>query len=284
MLGFFKREPLLDEESVEWLFEAFGWSLRSFGSASFYQNTILVTPTPRHFPGSGTSIEAMADLMMNRVKGYAGLSYWPTQAVDHHQFQGDPNDLPSVHQMLSALAGEGDSRQLVGTSQGKLILFYEPRQVGSPEVMIANFSHALMVHLAALAELAPPCEPELLPHLTEVMAVTHGFGLMFANTATPYRGGGCGSCRSPAMERVGNLSEREVAYVLAIFCVLKEEVQETEVTRHLKKTLKGFFKKALVDVSNREAMLADLKAIEAPSHFNKHEDATPISQAPPSAT
>ncbi len=275
MLGFFKREPLLDEESVEWLFEAFGWSLRSFGSTPFYQNTILVTPTPKHFPGSGTSIEAMADLMMNRVKDYAGLSYWPTQAVDHHQFRGDPNDVPSVHQMLSALAGEGDSQQLVDVaSQGELILFYEPKQVGNPEVMIANFSHALMVHLAALAELAPPCEHELLPHLTEVMAVTHGFGLMFANTATPYRGGGCGSCRSPAMERVGNLSEREVAYALAIFSVLKE-VPEKEVTRHLKKTLKGFFKKALVDVNGREAMLADLKVIDAPSHFNKYEAAIP---------
>ncbi|MBL1260338.1 MAG: hypothetical protein COB33_007395 [Thiotrichaceae bacterium] len=273
MLGFFKREPLLDKESIEWLFEAFGWSLRSFGSAPFYQNTILVTPTPRHFPGSGTSIEAMADLMMNRVKGYAGLSYWPTQAIDHHQFRGDPNDVPSVHQMLSALAGEGAAQSLVATSQAQLILFYEPKQVGNPEVMIANFSHALMVHLAALAELAPPCDPELLPHLTEVMAVTHGLGLMFANTATPHRGG-CGSCRSPAMERVGNLSEREVAYALAIFCVLKE-VPEKAVTRHLKKTLKGFFKKALKDVGGHETMLADLKAIEAPSHFNKHEAAIP---------
>jgi len=274
MLRFFKREPLLDEESIEWLFEAFGWSLRSFGGAPFYQNTILVTPTPKHFPGRGTSIEEMADLMMNRVKAYAGLSYWPTQAVDHHQFRGDPNDVPSVHQMLQTLTGEGDSQELVGASQGDLILFYEPKQIGSPEVMIANFSHALMVHLAALAELAPPCEEELIPHLTEVMAVTHGFGLMFANTATPYRGGGCGSCRSPAMERIGSLSEREVAYALAIFCVLKA-IPEKEVTRHLKKTLKGFFKKALVDVNGRTEMLADLKSIDTPSRFNKHEDAIP---------
>ena len=268
MLGFFKREPLLDEESIEWLFEAFGWSLRSFGSDTFYQNTILVTPTPKHFPGRGTSIEEMADLMMNRVKLYAGLSYWSTRAVDHHQFRGDPNDVTSVHQMLSNLTEESDNKALIDSSQTHLTLFYEPKQVGSPEVMIANFSHALMVHLAALAELAPPCEEELLPHLTEVMAVTHGFGLMFANTATPHRGG-CGSCRSPAMERIGSLSEREVAYALAIFCVLKA-IPEKEVTRHLKKTLKGFFKKALVDVSGRTEMLAELKSIDTTSHFNKH--------------
>jgi len=278
MLGFFKREPLLDEESIEWLFEAFNWSLRSFGSDTFYKNTILVTPTPKHFPGRGTSIEEMADLMMNRVKAYAGLSYWPTRAVDHHQFRGDPNDVTSVHQMLSTLAEQRNNNELIDTSQTHLTLFYEPKQVGSPEVMIANFSHALMVHLAALAELAPPCEEELLPHLTEVMAVTHGFGLMFANTATPYRGGGCGSCRSPAMERIGSLSEREVAYALAIFCVLKA-IPEKEVTRHLKKTLKGFFKKALVDVSGRTEMLASLKSMDAPSRFNKHEDAIPTETA-----
>ncbi|MBL1260343.1 MAG: hypothetical protein COB33_007425 [Thiotrichaceae bacterium] len=106
---------------------------------------------------------------------------------------------------------------------------------------------------------------------------THGFGLMLANTVTPHRGG-YGSCRSPAMERVGNLAEREVAYALAIFCVLKE-VSEKKVTRHLKKTLKGFFKKALKDAGGREMMLADLKAIEAPLHFNKHEGAIPVEEA-----
>ncbi len=268
MLSFFKREPLLDDASVEWLFEVFSWSLRNFGTASFYQNTMLVTPTPKHFPGSGTSIEEMANLMMNQVKAYAGLDYWPTLACDHHQFRGDPADVISVHQMLSALAEEGGNKALVAHSRN-LTLFYEPKQVGNPEVMIANFSHALMVHLAALAESAVPCEEELLPHLTEVMAVAHGFGLMFANTAIPYRGGGCGSCRSPAMERTGSLSEREVAYALAIFCVLKA-VPEKEVTRHLKKTLKGFFRKALLDVSRRETLLADLKSIETPSRFSKY--------------
>jgi len=270
MLGLFKREPLLDEESVEWLFEAFGWTLRNFGSEPFYRNTILVAPTPKHFPGSGTSIDEMAALMMNQVKAYAGLSYWPTRAFDHHQFQGNPEDVTSVHQILHALADDNNSStDLVTASHQYLTLFYEPKQVGSPEVMIANFAHALMIHLAALAELAPPCEEELLPHLTEVMAVAHGFGLMFANTANPYRGGGCGSCRSPAMERAGNLSEREVAYALAIFCVLKE-IPEKEVTRHLKKSLKGFFKKALEDVSGRSKALADLKSIDVPARFNKY--------------
>lgn len=278
MLGFFKREPLLDEESIEWLFETFGWSLRSFGSDSFYQNTILVTPTPHHFPGSGSSIEAMAGLIMNQVKTYSGLSYWPSQALDHHQFRGDPESVASIHHVLQALTDNNtgidtavDSHTgLAEKPQPQLILFYEPKQVGSPEVMIANFSHALMVHLAALAQLPPPCEDELLPHLTEVMAVAHGFGLMFANTATPYRGGGCGSCRSPTMERVGSLSEREVAYALAIFCILKG-VPEKEVTSHLKKSLKGFFKKALVDVSGRGKTLNDLKSIDVQGRFNRYD-------------
>ncbi len=270
MLGFFKREPLLDEDSIEWLFEAFGWSLNNFGSDAFYQNTLLITPTPKHFPGSGTSIEEMADLMLNRVKAYSGLDHWPTQSMDHHQFSGNPEDNASIHQVLSAVTeGSSNSTDLMDASQSHLTLFYEPKQVGNPEVMIANFTHALMVHLAALASEPPPCEEELLPHLTEVMAVAHGFGLMLSNTATPYRGGGCGSCHSPAMERVGSLSEREVAYALAIFCKLKT-IPEKEVGRHLKKSLKGFFKKALVDVEEHNDALANLRAINTPSLFNKY--------------
>lgn len=271
MLGLFKKEPVLDEESIEWLFEVFGWTLRNYGSVPFYQHTVLVTPTPEHFPGSGTSIEEMAELMLGQVKRYAGLDYWPTQAVDHRQFQGDLQQVPSIKQVLHALIerNEAAGTELANTDEPRLMLFYEPQQVRAPEAMISNFSHALMINLVRLAEFEPPCEEELLAHLTEVMAVVFGFGLMFANTANPYRGGGCGSCRSPAMERVSNLSEREVAYALAIFAVLKD-LPEKAVTRHLKKSLRGFFKQAVNDVKGRAVLLDDLKSIDVPARVNKY--------------
>lgn len=272
MLGLFKREPLLDAESIEWLFEAFGWTLRNFGTAPFYRHVILVTPTPEHFPGSGTSVEEMAKLMLRQVKHYAGVEQWPTQVVNHREYPGDLQQVPSIGQVLNALVEQdsaSNNAKLAEIDHPKLLLFYEPQQVGAPEVMIANFAHALMINLAGLAELEPPCEEELLPHLTEVMAVAFGFGLMFANTANPYRGGGCARCVSPAMERVGNLSEREVAYALAIFAVLKE-VPEKEVVRHLKKSLRGFFRQAINDVKGRTAILDELRSIDAPARVNNY--------------
>jgi hypothetical protein len=142
----------------------------------------------------------------------------------------------------------------------RLQIAYNPQQVNNPEGLVASFAHTLAHHLGQMAKTRPPSGPEYWPEITELLAIYLGFGLMFANSAFTFRGS-CGSCYNPAANRHAALSETEATYALAIFCVLKD-VSVPEVTPHLKKHLRAFFRRAVKDVQAR-AETARMKALKA---------------------
>ncbi|MGI9321488.1 MAG: hypothetical protein ACR2O5_08750, partial [Thiogranum sp.] len=78
MFSLFVNKPLLQEWSSQWLLDAFAWSLENFDADQFYNHTVLVLPTDEYFPGSVDSPRGMASLIVDQVKGYAGISHWPT--------------------------------------------------------------------------------------------------------------------------------------------------------------------------------------------------------------
>lgn len=248
----FQKKPVLDDEAAEWLFQGFSWVMRNFGSDVFFQQTVLVEPSNRHFPGQENSEHTMAALILERVKGFAGVEHWPCQLVDRHSFDETTGPVSNIHQVLKSINGD-DSHSL--------LILYEPLQARNPEVMIANYAYILAYHLADLAQEPPPCDEEQWPYLLELIGVYLGFGIMFVNTAQPKRSGGCGSCRSPLMERKGYLSEDEVTYVLAIFCALKN-IPAKEVVPFIKSYQRSFLKKSIQDVLSRTTPLNALKSIE----------------------
>ncbi len=252
VLSLFKKQPLLEKEIIDLLFNTFAWSLKNFGTDTFYNESILVTPSDQHFPGRESSVEGMATLILDRVKGYAGVPHWPTRLINQHHYNTGPATEPNIQQALES------------SNELKLPLLYEPQQVANPPAMIANYAHTLAHHLGYQAQEPPPCDEEQWPHIMEIVAVYMGFGLIMANTAHPYQGGGCGRCRSPAMDRSGFLAETEVTYALAIFCVLKE-IPISEVNAHLKGSLRSFFKKAMKDVVNQKEALTALRSINQAS-------------------
>jgi len=73
----FKARPVLDEESVQWLFKLYQWALRNFDAEIFFKHTILVAPSNQYFPGKANSNEAMAHLIFDQVKEYAAVKHWP---------------------------------------------------------------------------------------------------------------------------------------------------------------------------------------------------------------
>ncbi len=248
----FNNKPVLDDEAVEWLFNGFSWALRNLGSEAFFSKTLLVEPSNRYFPGREESEHKMASLIFERVKAYAGVSHWPCELVDRHEYDEASGTVENRIQRV--LSGNNSAES------GSLFVLYEPLQVRNPEAMIANFAYTLAYHLSGLAEESPPCDEEQWPYLLEVIGVYLGFGIMFVNTALPKRSGGCGSCRSPLMERHGYLSEDEVTYVLAIFCALKN-IPAKEVTPKIKNYQRAFLKKAIKDVLSRKDDLERLRVI-----------------------
>jgi hypothetical protein len=250
-----KKKPPLDEASVHWLFDVFGWSLRNFSSSVFYQQTVLVLPNNECFPGKVDSVQGMAELVFSRVVEYAGLAHWPWQVTEqsHCYVQG------SVSPPAGAAQDFSGSQVLEMEGEQVLPVVYSRQHIGNPEALIAGFAHTLAQYLGSTAREIPPGGVENWPQVTEVLATYLGFGLMFANSAFIFPPGGCGSCGS-SVSRDNALSQWDSTYALALFTVLKG-LSARKVKPHLKKSLRSYFQRCVVDVSSRRQMLSHLQVL-----------------------
>lgn len=248
----FKRKPPLDELSILWLFDVYGWALRNFSATYFNKHTLLVLPSNDHFPGRVNSTQGMAELVFARVAEYAGMSHWRWQVLDSSHC--------SIHQ--DAILPEDAGRAAPGASSTvtspPLPVVYDARLIGNPEALIAGFAHTLAYYLGRATQEPPPGGSANWPQVTEVLAVFLGFGLMFANSAFSFHPAGCGSCGTGNSGRQNYLSQWDVTYALAIFTVLKG-ISRREVKSHLKKSLRSHFNRCVADVKAREALLATLQ-------------------------
>ena len=241
-----KPKACLDKETTLWLFDTFAWALRNLDARVFYDETILVTPSNQHFPGTGDSAYGMADLIFSQVKDHAGLKHWPTKLTN--MAGGRPVESPKI-EIRGALRGSKGIMP-AGEVGHQLPVTYNPDQLRDPEVLIADYAHVLAHYLCSMSQEPPPGGAENWPHVTEVVAVFMGFGLMMANSANTVKIRSCGSCAGPAVERSNALSQYDITYALAIFCNLKD-IPTREVLLNLKKTLRPFYKKAAKEIMCR---------------------------------
>ncbi len=268
MLSLFNRnQQLLDEEIIEWIFDSFAWTLEQFDKDVFVNETVLVIPDNKHFPGKETTADGMASLIFKQVKAYAGMAHWPTQLINLESYRGQP---PVNAPVIIDGALRGKNAQIAANDAAKqldfqsslfassypqpnsnIVFTYHPQQLRSPEGIIAHFAHGLSHHLASTAKSVPPGGDDYKPMAGELTGIFMGFGIMFANSAVVARAGGCGGCgggQSPVRQVF--LSEQEAAYALALFCQLKS-IDSSQVTKHLKKHLRGFYKAAFKDCKRR---------------------------------
>lgn len=246
MFNLFTSKPLLDEASRQWLFDTYDWALRNFDAALFFNHTRLILPTNEYFPGQADSPAAMANLIFDQVKAYAGTRHWPTLVVD--QSTCPTISTPQI-EISGALRNPDGVSDPDADDAHRLLIPYNPQQINNPEGMIATFAHILAHYMGQMGQEVPPGGMEFWPQATELLAIYLGFGVMFANSAFTFRGG-CGSCYNPHATREASLPELEATYALAIFAVLKG-ISNSTVTPHLKKHLRGFYKKAVQEIRNR---------------------------------
>ncbi|MEN8171033.1 MAG: hypothetical protein ABFS08_12495 [Pseudomonadota bacterium] len=246
----FNKQPLLDDESIQWLFDTYAWALRNFDAVVFRDKSILVLPNDRFFPGRVESVEGMAGLICDKVKEYAGLAHWPTRLLDGRQCQLE--ETPKLLLEGPLRGGKGIDPAEVEEAR-RLPILYDPALINNPEAMIASFAHSFAHYLGTMAKEAPPGGEENWAHITEVLASFLGFGLVMANSALNVRIPRCGSCGPAPVDRQSFLSEHDMTYALAIFCALKE-IPNSEVLPHLKSSLRGFYKRAMREIKQSDRL------------------------------
>lgn len=259
----FKPKPLLDETSAQWMFDTFSWALRNFDAEVFFKESVLVTPSNEHFPGSESSAEGMANLIFNQVKAFAGMQHWPFRLVDGNTYESpeEGSELPRI-QIEGPARGATVVAPTTDENTQKLVVLYLEEYLRDPEVLIANFAHTLAHYLGTTAKEAPPGGEENWPHVTELLAVFMGFGVMMADSANTTKIRSCSSCSGPAVERENFLSQYDVTYALAIFCCLKD-IPTGQVVKQLKSSLRPFYKKAVKDVMSRKQQVLRLQEFQS---------------------
>ena len=259
MFPFLKPPQLLDEITVQWMFDSFAWALRNFDARIFRDETILVTSSNEHFPGRESNAEGMARLVFDRVRFFASMPHWPCRLVDENAAESLPPPALPVEGLTRTME---DATPVPVDAAQALPVIYRLDQLRDPEVMIAHFAHTLAHYLGTTANEPPPGGEENWPHVTELLAVFMGFGVAMADSANTAKIRSCGSCSGPAVERENYLSQFDVTYALAIFCCLKD-IPVREAVKHLKSSLRPFFKKAMKDVMRREPQLQRLQEMVA---------------------
>lgn len=249
----FKAE-MPDEDTIAWLFDTYQWAISNFNAEVFFDETQLVTPTNDHFPGTHSSVHDAAVQVFEQVKALAGLQHWPCEVMD----QNSCTTLEAPKVLIEgALRGHKGITPTDVPPDQKLVVTYDSTDMSDPEVMIANYAHVLAHYLGSMSKEAPPGGLENWPHITEVLAVFMGFGIMFSNSALKFKGG-CGSCGSHFVDRENYLSERDITYALAIFCQLKN-IPARAANKHLKKSLRGYFSQAMKHVASHSNQLEKLR-------------------------
>ncbi|WP_144394141.1 hypothetical protein [Pleionea sediminis] len=275
---FGRNKQLLDEESIEWIFDTFAWAIEHLDKDVFDNETRLILPNNDYFPGAQNSADGMADLILKQVKTYAGMSHWPTQLLNvetsgkvppqgniivNGQLRGEKATATFSSQSITATTSptfsvSGDSAPFysmpeTASSDPTLTFTFHPQQLRSPEGIIAHFAQGLSNHLLRASNQLPPGGRDYLPMASELVGIFMGFGIVFANSAIVARAGGCGGCgggQSPVRQVI--LNQDEATYALALFCQLKD-IDKRMVKRHLNKHLRGFFKAAIKDCRRRLA-------------------------------
>ncbi|MBF0265232.1 MAG: hypothetical protein HQL46_08155 [Gammaproteobacteria bacterium] len=249
MFSLFQSKPVLDEDSISWLFDTFLWAEQQLDSNLFYTQTSLILPNDEFFPIPSGGNQNLAQATLDKVKEYMHMQEIPCELIEQSACQIEPIQLP---EMQLALRGQ-KTESLETYDSIKLPIFYHPAQVRNPQAMIGYFAQTLCYFLLLYVPNKPEDVADNILQLSEVLAVFMGFGVIQANSAYNYKSTSCGSCQKETFDRNSYLSQFDITYALAIFCVIKK-MDKNIALKYLKKNLKPYFKKAYQQVKLRNEL------------------------------
>jgi hypothetical protein len=254
----FNKRPPLEESSIRWLFDAYGWAFRNLSSSIFHLQTTLVLADDVHFPLDAHSTQGRAELLFKKAAEHAGMGHWPWQLHDCTHYH------PRSEVVVPAMARQafrGAHRLKLDTP---FPVIYDPRLAVEREVLLASFARVLAGYLVRTLGELPPGGISRWSHGIDLLAIFLGFGVIYANSLPLFLAstqevlsGQQGKC-----ER-NHLSRWDATYALAIFCALKS-LPRRQVLPCLKRPLRSFFLRAMADVENRPQELKRLGMLADP--------------------
>lgn len=248
MFSFFSTpQAVVDDNTRAWIFDTFAWAIEHLDSQFFHQETQLILPDNRFYPGRVSSVHEMASNIFSATVNYAGMQQWPIQLIRPEQYS--PAAIPRFT-ALNENVNRGNAVALKSAlnEAESISLSYLPAQINQPQDLIAVYAQNLAAILVLQQNVAAPGGKEFLAQTIDLVACFLGFGIIFANTAYQFKGG-CGSCYKASLNREVALPEHETIYILALFCQLKS-IANKDVLPSLKPHLRALFKQAIKEIKS----------------------------------
>lgn len=256
MFGLFETKQILSDDDLLFQVESFRWLMKHFGGHDFYYKTVLVEPTREFFPAEVSNPEEAAIETFNQVKKFAGMEQWPCELIEQ-----DP-DIDVKVSPLTIVQGAPTTPLGTFSAQNETVkITYNPTLTINPPQLVATFAHEIAHYLTATATDEPPGGWDNWEFVTDLAAVFLGFGIFLSNSAFSFQQFTDIDSQGWSYQRSGYLSESELVYALAIFCVLKE-IDPEKALKHLKPSLKKLLRRSFKELDARPNLINQIKDVE----------------------
>ncbi|MGD0192869.1 MAG: hypothetical protein ABSD74_19200 [Rhizomicrobium sp.] len=216
----FGSKHFLDEEDEAWHLQSWVWMLKNFGGLTRLKSSPLVRPTGDFFPPTDARGHARAEHIFACVKQHAGMTDWPCQLI------AQPESSPLKVGELASLEPVSGSPPLgtFGVERGgEVTITYDPAKLSEPMTLVATFAHELAHYLLATVREEAPGGHEMHEYATDLMTVFLGFGMFGANGSFNFSQFHSAGTHGWQWSRAGYLRERDWAFALAAFLMLRGE-------------------------------------------------------------
>ncbi|MEM8937917.1 MAG: hypothetical protein AAGC64_01065 [Bacteroidota bacterium] len=227
-----KKLPITEEDKV-WVDEALNWLCKELGEAHFMKMQ-TVTPTADFYDRTFDGTEEDARFILDRTKEIMGLR---KAKIKLHFFSDSPIETDDGTILTTPADIEGQWKSAAGTFEqrkGKTIISIERQQLKNPISLIATISHEL-AHEILLGQNRIEENDE---YLTDLTAITYGFGIFIGNSRFEFSASGFGWQSSGQ----GYLPEQIIAYAMAWLSIKRNE--NTDYTQFLDKSLQKYFQQS----------------------------------------
>ncbi|MEM9078221.1 MAG: hypothetical protein AAGC43_14355 [Bacteroidota bacterium] len=224
-----KKLPITEEDRI-WLDDALTWVVKELGENHF-MDIRTVTPTKDFFERTFDGTEEDAKFILKRTKELMNLE---DARIKLSFFSDSPIEMDDGSILTTPGDIEGKWQSAAGTfeqKKGTTIISIERQQLKNPISLIATISHEL-AHEILLGQNRIEENDE---YLTDLTAITYGFGIFIGNSRFEFSASGFGWQSSGQ----GYLPEQIIAYAMAWLSIKRNE--NTDYTKFLDKSLKKYF-------------------------------------------
>ena len=219
-----------------------GWLIGQFGRERLLQGSVIL-PTDEFFPAAYDGSEADARVLLDQVCQYMDID--PT-CVDLSFY----SERKQVALNMEVARPEGGTAGLYNQNDGRTKIWLEISHLDDPTSVAATFAHELChAHLLGGNRISP--EEEDHEPLTDLATVYFGMGIFTANATLRDKNYRFGNWEGWSISRQGYLPAPVLAYALALYAWLREEMKP-DWDRYLRLDARSPFRKALSFVKHSQ--------------------------------